>query len=218
MLEVPPQMYVTTDAVTVSWSSQAGLRVLLIKRANPPYQDYWALPGGFVEEHEDLPDACARELEEETGVQAVTMVQIGAWGKPGRDPRGRNVSVAYLAVARAESEEARAGSDAAQVGWHRADDVPSLAFDHKDIVAAGVDRLRSLAADTHLVFALLPERFRLEELQGVLTDVRGELVAEGEAMAMAKRARVVKEAAAGGREVELYRCVTPDFLTLLRKA
>ncbi len=73
-----------------------GLRVLLIKRANPP--PGWALPGGFVEPSEDLPDAARRELHEETGIRIRDLVQVGAYGRPDRDPRGRTVSVVYGAV------------------------------------------------------------------------------------------------------------------------
>ncbi len=214
MLQLP-QMYVTTDAVTFSWSRDEGLRILLIRRASAPFPDSWALPGGFVEEEEDLIDACVRELREETGVEAAAMVQIGAWGKPGRDPRGRNVSIAYLAVARPDAA-AQAGSDAKAVAWHPARDLPRLAFDHSKIAAGGMAKLQSVARETHLVFALLPQPFGREDLRGVLADVTGELVTMQEAGDLAKRARIVKEKGVGAREVELYRCVVPNFLAPLR--
>ncbi len=210
-----PEMYVTTDAVTFSWSRDEGLRVLLINRANPPFPGYWALPGGFVEEEEDLAESCARELKEETAVEPAAMVQIAAWGKPGRDPRGRNVTIAYLAVARPDVA-ARAGSDAKAVAWHPAGDLPKLAFDHSEIVAAGLAKLRSVALETHLVFALLPDPFGREDLRSVMADVTGELVTVREAGDLAKRGLIVKEKGAGARDVELYHCAAADFLAPLR--
>ncbi len=209
----PPQMYVTTDAVTVRWSPQEGLCVLLIRRANPPYEGYWALPGGFVEEDEDLADACARELEEETGVRPELTVQMGAWGKPGRDPRGRNVSVAYLAVARPDVGRARAGSDAANAEWHPAAALPLLAFDHADMVGAGLDRLRALAGETHLVFALLPERFGLDELRNVLAQVGS----NEDAAALIGRADVEEGPSAGAGQASHYGCTAGEFLAPLRR-
>lgn len=216
MLRAPNRMYVTTDAVAFSCTAEEGLRLLLIRRARPPFEGRWALPGGFVEAHEELPDACVRELKEEAGVSPAAMVQIGAWGKPGRDPRGRTVSVAYLAVVRPDRAEAVAGDDAEQVEWRLADHLPRLAFDHEEIAAAGRERLRSMADSTHIVFGLLPERFKAEDLRDALGAVSGELVTGQETMAFARRARVVKERAEAAREVQLYRCVAPDLLAPLR--
>jgi 8-oxo-dGTP diphosphatase len=209
-------MYVTTDAVAVSCSPEEGLRVVLVRRGNPPFVGRWALPGGFVDPEEDLPDGCTRELAEETGLKAAQLVQIGAWGEPGRDPRGRNVSVAYLALVRSDSAELRAGDDAAAADWHRASQLPRLAFDHALIVAAGLEKLRSLAGGTHVIFGLLPEEFRMDQLRDALSRVRGELVTEQEALAFAKTARVVRLAGATSREGDRFRCAATDLLTPLR--
>jgi 8-oxo-dGTP diphosphatase len=216
MLQLPKPMYVTTDAVAVSCLLKEGLKVLLIRRAKAPFERFWALPGGFVEEEEDLLEACTRELEEETSVQPTAMVQLGAWGKPGRDPRGRNVSIAYLVAVRPQAGKLRAGSDAAQAEWYPFDALPSLAFDHEDIVVAGMKKLRSLIVSAHLIFAMVPETFRLDELRDALTAVRGELVTAQEALAFLKRARIVKQAGETPREGETYRCTAADFLTPLR--
>jgi 8-oxo-dGTP diphosphatase len=216
MLQLPKPIYVTTDAVAVSCFPKQGLKVLLIRRANPPFERFWALPGGFVEEEEDLLNACTRELEEEAGVRPTAIVQLGAWGKPGRDPRGRNVSVAYLVGVRPQTGTPRAGSDAAQAEWHSVDALPALAFDHEGIVTAGIEKLRALIVSTHLIFAMVPETFRLEELRDALTAVRGELVTAQEALAFLKRARVVKQAGEMPREGETYRCAAADFLAPLR--
>lgn len=127
-----PEIKVTVDAVI--FAERAGVKhLLLVQRKNPPFQDEWALPGGFVEIDEDLESAARRELKEETGIDADRLKQIGAFGKPGRDPRGRTVSVAY--VGQVAFQSATAASDAKVVNWHPLDDLPTLAFDHDEIVA-----------------------------------------------------------------------------------
>jgi 8-oxo-dGTP diphosphatase len=109
--------------------------VLLIRRGNEPFKGDWALPGGFVEEGETL-DACAhRELLEETGVSGVRLRQLGTWGDPGRDPRGWSISVAYWGEVEGVLPEARGGDDAAHAEWKPVDRLPTLAFDHADMVA-----------------------------------------------------------------------------------
>jgi 8-oxo-dGTP diphosphatase len=185
-------MYVTTDAVPVRFEPGRGLRVLLIQRANEPFQGMWCVPGGFVELDEDLPVACARELEEETALRPAAMVQVGAFGTPGRDPRGRNVTVAYLAMI-APGATAAAGDDAAGAAWHDIGALPPLGFDHADIVAAALGRLRLLAGHTHLALALLPATFDLEDLQEVLSAVRREEVSRAAADAFARRASLARD-------------------------
>jgi len=214
MGSLPPKMYVTTDAVTFCHVPGAGLRVLLIRRRNPPYRGRWALPGGFVDEEEDLPGACARELLEETGVCPAAMSQLGAWGRPGRDPRGRNVTVAYLAVVPPDEREAAAGDDAAEALWHPARELPPMAFDHADIIADALAALGRLVLRTHLLFALLPQRFGLADVRRALEAVVGGEVTAGEARGLMRRARLdaPPDAEARGR---LYRCTAGDFLAPL---
>lgn len=108
-------------------------RVLLIRRANPPFQGAWALPGGFVEAGETVEAACRRELEEETGLAAGALHLVGVYSKPGRDPRGPTVSVAYATVI--EARPPRAGDDAAQAEWVADWRREALAFDHAAILA-----------------------------------------------------------------------------------
>ena len=122
---------VTVDAVIFT-EKEGREMVLLVKRKNDPYKGQWALPGGFVEEDEDLPDAAARELEEETGIRAAVLRQVKAFGKPGRDPRGPTVTIAYRG--RVEYTEPRAATDAAEANWHPLNDLPELAFDHAEIL------------------------------------------------------------------------------------
>lgn len=128
------EVAVTVDSV-VFCSANNGFKVLLIKRKNDPFKGHWALPGGFIEETEDLVTAAKRELQEETGIVIKTMEQVRAFGAPGRDPRGRTISIAF--VSRVFSEEGlKAGDDAAEASWVSVNDLPDLAFDHAEIIEA----------------------------------------------------------------------------------
>ena len=115
-------------------------RVLLIRRAYPPFQGEYALPGGFVEVGEAVEDACRREVKEETGVAAGPLTLIGVYSDPKRDPRGHCVSVAYLT--RVGSAEPAAGDDAAAAEWVKDWRREKLAFDHADILA-DAERLKA---------------------------------------------------------------------------
>ncbi len=108
--------------------------VLLIERGHDPYAGAWALPGGFVDAGEDLEQAARRELLEETGLEVGELRQIGAWGAPGRDPRGWVVSVVFRGDVDARALRPAAGDDAAKVAWHPLDQLPRLAFDHAVIL------------------------------------------------------------------------------------
>ncbi|HEX9092766.1 MAG TPA: NUDIX hydrolase [Coriobacteriia bacterium] len=138
-----PRPALTVD-VAVFRGAAGARELLLVKRAAEPFAGAWALPGGFVEEGETLETAARRELAEETGLEPIEdLEQVGAYGDPGRDPRGWTVSVVFVAtLAWDEASGVCAGSDAAEAAWHRADALPRLAFDH-DIIAA--DALRHAA-------------------------------------------------------------------------
>jgi len=116
------------------------VEVLLIKRAREPFKGLWALPGGFVDKDESLEDAAARELLEETGVSGIHLEQIGAFGDPGRDPRGHTVSVAFAATLD-HRIQASAADDSADAAWHSALRPPKLAFDHKNILSVALKRM-----------------------------------------------------------------------------
>ncbi len=130
-----PRPAVTVDAVLATTGSRGELRILLIQRKFEPFQDAWALPGGFVEEHEDLAVAAKREMLEETGIELDKVVQLGAYGTPHRDPRGHTVGVAFLAMCGPDEVQHVAGDDASACRWSSAQRPPRLAFDHKLIVA-----------------------------------------------------------------------------------
>lgn len=115
--------------------------ILLIKRLKDPYKDCWALPGGFVDENEDLEEAAKRELGEETQVKVAKLDQIGAFGKPYRDPRSHTVSVAYFGEV-AENTIAIAADDAKEAYWFPINDLPQLAFDHNEIIEKAFEKFR----------------------------------------------------------------------------
>jgi 8-oxo-dGTP diphosphatase len=117
-------------------------RVLLIRRKNEPFAGMWAIPGGFVDMEETLEAAARRELLEETGVKADDLEQLHTFGDPGRDPRGRTISVVYLARVDPARIKPLAADDAAEVGWHDLAKLPPLAFDHLQVLAVARERLK----------------------------------------------------------------------------
>jgi 8-oxo-dGTP diphosphatase len=128
-----PRPAVTVDIVVVT--KARGPKVLLIRRKHDPFAGKWALPGGFVDMDETLETAARRELREETSVETAELVQLYTYGDPGRDPRGRTISVAYLARVDPRHVVPRAGDDAADAAWFPLTDLPELAFDHATILA-----------------------------------------------------------------------------------
>lgn len=135
-----PRPAVTVDIAIVTRDDKP--QVLLIRRKHGPFADCWALPGGFVDMDESLEAAARRELIEETGVEAASLIQIGAFGDPQRDPRGRTISVVYLARVDPGEVQPQAADDAAEVGWFSLTRPPKLAFDHKEILAHVRKRLK----------------------------------------------------------------------------
>ncbi|MCS6804598.1 MAG: NUDIX hydrolase [Acidobacteriota bacterium] len=145
-MPAPHTFLVTTDVVLFTLVD-GQLNVLLIQRRFPPFQHHWAFPGGFVEPGEHLDDAARRELREETGLIVDTLDQLGAYGDPGRDPRGQVISIVYWAVVDQQNFRPQAEDDAAAVGWFPADDPPPLAFDHAKILRHAIQRYQET---THL--------------------------------------------------------------------
>jgi 8-oxo-dGTP diphosphatase len=163
---------VATDIVVFSIKNDE-LQVLLIRRGIAPQQSSWALPGGFVGPQESLDDAARRELGEETGVSDLYLEQLYSFGEPDRDPRGRVVSVAYLALMRAGSQELVAGTDAADAQWFAISKLPRLAFDHADILELARERLAKKVNYSSIALQLMPEEFTLAELQTVHETLTG---------------------------------------------
>ncbi|HEX3714389.1 MAG TPA: NUDIX domain-containing protein [Trebonia sp.] len=150
------------------------LNVLVIERGHDPYRGKVALPGGFLLVDEDLRDAAERELAEETGLdgKSLHLEQLAAYGDPGRDPRGRVVSLAYLAIA-PDLPVPSAGSDARTASWSPAADVGGLAFDHSAILADAVERARTILELTTLATAFCPPEFTIGDLRAVYEAVWG---------------------------------------------
>lgn len=137
-MDYPQNIKVTVDAVVFTHDHQ---EILLIQRKNDPFQGQWALPGGFVEDDEDLATAVGRELEEETGIATETFQQFYAFGAPNRDPRGRAVSIAYYTVVNKADFQPQAASDAQEVRWFSLAELPKLAFDHAEILCKAREAL-----------------------------------------------------------------------------
>ena len=174
---VPPPASVTVDLVVLTIRDDE-LCVLLVRRGIPPFKGRWALPGGFVTADEDLDAAAQRELAEETGLTGTTvhLEQLATYGDPDRDPRGRVVSVAFLALAPSLPEPA-AGSDAAGARWAPVSTTLGasrrLAFDHAAILGDGVERARSKLEYTPLGTAFCRSEFTIAELRRVYEAVWG---------------------------------------------
>lgn len=175
-----PPIAVTVDIVLLT-VRQGRFSVLLVRRAHPPFEGHWALPGGFVEPAEDLEAAAQRELGEETGLSVLPpgmhLEQLRTYGTPGRDPRMRVVSVAYVVFA-PDLPAPRAGDDAAfarfwSIGELHDPGGPALAFDHAQILAEGIERARAKIEYTPLAAAFLDEPFTLSELRRIYEEVWG---------------------------------------------
>jgi 8-oxo-dGTP diphosphatase len=156
----------TTDCVVFGLDKE-DLKVLLIQRDIEPFMGQWALPGGFIQVGEPV-DACARrELEEETGLKNIFLEQLYTFGAPERDPREHVVTVAYYALVNLLDHAPKAATDARNAAWFSLDDLPSLAFDHDQILSKALERLKGKVRYQPIGFELLPEKFTLTQLQNL---------------------------------------------------
>jgi 8-oxo-dGTP diphosphatase len=128
-----PRPSVTVDIIVENRYNNSK-HILLIKRKNNPFKNSWALPGGFVDKDEALLDAAIRELEEETGICNVNLKQFHTFGNPGRDPRGHCVSIVYYTKIENRDIRMQAGDDAKDAKWFDINKLPTLAFDHSEII------------------------------------------------------------------------------------
>jgi 8-oxo-dGTP diphosphatase len=211
-----PAFAVTVDVVILTMAD-GELKVLLVRRGEAPYQGMWAIPGGFKRPTETLDEAAKRELREETGVDAASLLaQFGAYGDPGRDPRMNVVTVGYLAVLR-DVGAIVAGSDAADASLTSVSEVLSgrldLAFDHLDIVRDAIERVRVDLEVSGIAPAFVGTTFTLAELRSVYEAIWGvqldaanfrrTMVAEeGWVIPTGRHAR---PGPSGGRPAELFR-------------
>ncbi len=176
-----PRPSVTVDLVVFT-VIDSDLKVLLVQRDQPPFRTHWALPGGFVQvgdgasQGESLEQAAERELVTETGLPQGRsyLEQLYTFGRPGRDPRMRVITVAYTALVRPDLAPLVAGDDAADARWFSVEHgLPSLAFDHAEILEKGTERLRNKLDYSPVGFRLVAETFTIAELRGVHEAVMG---------------------------------------------
>jgi 8-oxo-dGTP diphosphatase len=154
----------TVDNVIFGFD-EGDLKVLLIKRAEEPFLDQWALPGYFVYPNEELDSAANRVLEELTGLQEVYLEQVKTFGAVNRHPFGRVITVAYFSLVKINDYRLQPASIASRAQWHPVSEVESLAFDHKEILDRCLQRLKSSVRWRPIGFELLPPEFTLTELQ-----------------------------------------------------
>ena len=211
---------VTVDVIVFTLR-RGRLQVLLVQRKHWPAAGTWAIPGGFVHMQESLEDAARRELAEETGVDDpdVYLEQLYTFGDPGRDPRTRVITVAYFALVSSDRLRLRAGSDAAAAEWFPAYDLPSLAFDHADILAYALRRLRYKLEYKAVAFQLLPETFTLTELQEAYQHILNEQLDKRNFRRKVLAAGILDETphVRGGvhRPAKLY-CFRPDAVAEIK--
>lgn len=168
-----PHPAVTTDCVVFGFNG-SGLSALLIKRGIEPYKDSWAFPGGFLHMDETAEQGALRELKEETGVHDIYIEQLQAFTGVERDPRERVLTIAFLAFVRQDDYEVIGGDDAAEARWFPVDELPSLAFDHAEIMRVALDRLRWKIQYEPLAFRLLNCTFTMSQLQTIYEAVLGQ--------------------------------------------
>src|SRR5215468_8995791 len=167
-----PRAALTVDCVVFGFD-EGELKLLLIERGLEPFKGRWALPGGFVRVDETLDAAARRELQEEAGLTNVFLEQLYTFGALDRDPRERVASVAYFALVKLSAHAAKAATDAANAKWFPVARVPRLAFDHRDILAIAIERLKGKVRYQPIGFELLPPKFTLSQLQHLYEAVLG---------------------------------------------
>lgn len=142
------------------------LNVLLIKMQKEPYShNFWAAPGGLIRPNESVDESGRRNLLEKTGVKNVYLEQLYTFGETDRDPFGRVVSVAYFALIPSDTIRLKTTKEYGDVQWFEIDNLPNLAYDHKEIIATAYRRLQKKLEYSNIAYSLLPKKFPLSELQ-----------------------------------------------------
>ena len=152
---------ITVDTVILTLKDNS-LQVLLVKRENEPFKGKWAIPGGYVRMSENLDEAAMRILKEKTNVDNIYLEQLYTFGDPLRHPVARVITCAYFALIRAEDVNVMTADD---VAWHKVDNLPALAFDHKEIIQYSLKRTRERLELCPVAYQLLNEKFTLTEMQ-----------------------------------------------------
>jgi 8-oxo-dGTP diphosphatase len=152
------------------------LHALLIKIGQGEYKNRWALPGGLVRMDETLDAAAERSLHGKAGIKGLYLEQLYSFGDLKRDVRGRSVTVAYFALVDSDKFIPKTMEYYTDISWHEVGKLPSMAFDHKEIIRYGIDRLRNKIEYTNIAYGLLPKEFTLSELQSVYEIILGEKI------------------------------------------
>ncbi|WP_074538215.1 NUDIX hydrolase [Cellulophaga baltica] len=172
---MPQSIQLSVDAVVFGYESGT-ISVLLIKRKYEPFMGQWAIPGGFVLEEESLEEAVARELKEETGIAINYLEQLYTFGHPKRDPRNRVVSVAYFGLIKPSAFKILAATDAEEVQWFKITELPSLSFDHEEILQMAITRLQGKITYEPIGFELLDTKFPFSDLEKLYTTLLGRAI------------------------------------------
>lgn len=159
-------------SVLIFTINKGQLEIILIKRIRDPFKNYWSIPGDIIYIDESLRGAARRVLYEKTGIQNVYLEQVRAFGTVDRDPRGRVITVAYFALLPQNTIDLASAPDALHASWVSVKALPLLAFDHKKIVDMTIQKIKRELEYTNLAKGLLPEHFRLYDLQKVYEAIR----------------------------------------------
>ena len=163
-------MAVTTDCAIFTYEDWQ-LKVLLVRRGGEPYKGQWAFPGGFLKMDETAEQGARRELREETGLVPSAIGQLGVFSDVDRDPRERVITIAWYALVK--PSEVVGGDDADEAAWFPVDNLPSLAFDHRKIFEAAMERLRRDIHFQPVGFDLLDDEFTIPDLQRLYEAILG---------------------------------------------
>lgn len=161
-----PHPAVTTDSVIFGFDGSS-INILLIERGIDPFKGTWALPGGFLNLDETVEEGAIRELREETNINDVYLEQFHVFSAPNRDPRERVLTVAFFALVSKNDFEVIAGDDANKAQWFEWNHLPSLAFDHAEIIRMARERLQEKLRISPIAFKLLDREFKMDELQRI---------------------------------------------------
>jgi 8-oxo-dGTP diphosphatase len=155
---------IATDIIIFTLRDEE-LKVLLIKMNKQPFKDAWAAPGGLIKSDESVEMAAKRALSEKTGLKNVYLEQLYTFGDVDRDPFGRVVSVAYFALISSDGVRLETSEEYSGIQWFSVNDLPKLAYDHREMIKSAAERLRGKLEYTNIVYSLLPDSFTLSDLQ-----------------------------------------------------